>query len=104
MEARLVLVTHPSGDEASALARTLVQEGVAACVNIVPNVTSIYRWQGKVEADDEALLIIKTRADAITDLEKRVLALHPYDTPEFVVIEPCSVNQRYLSWLLASAG
>lgn len=102
MEARLVLVTHPEGEEAVTLARALVEEGAAACVNIVPGITSVYRWQGRIESDREALLVIKTCSGRLAELEKRVISLHPYDTPEFVVIDPSAVNERYLAWLTAA--
>lgn len=100
---RLVLVTAPPG-EAAALARALVSERLAACVNVLAGVTSVYRWQGAVQEDGEALLVVKTRADRLAALEARVLELHPYDVPEFVVVEPAHVEARYRAWLAAEAG
>ena len=81
------------------MAAELVSSGLAACVNIIPSITSIYTWQGKVETEQEVLLVIKTLASHLAELEVNVLALHPYDTPEFIVIDPANVNEKYLAWL-----
>lgn len=101
---RLVLVTAPPGAPAAELARALVTERLAACVNVLGGVTSVYRWEGAVQSDAEALLLIKTRADRLAALEARVGELHPYDVPEFVVLEPAHVEARYRAWLAAEAG
>jgi len=98
--ARVVLCTAPSGDVARELARTLVGEGLAACANLVPGVVSIYRWQGEVEEDAEVLLVLKAPAARLEALERRLLELHPYDTPELVALAPEHVEARYLDWLL----
>lgn len=101
-DALVVLITF--GDDASArtLARAVVGEGLAACVNIVPGVRSIYAWQGEVQDDAEVLAIVKTTRDGAAALARRVAELHPYDTPEFVAIEPALVDGAYLRWLVAS--
>lgn len=96
---RVVLVTHPDADGARALARTLVDERLAACVNVVPGLTSIYRWQGKVHEDAEVQLLIKTREGRIGDLKHRVSALHPYEVPEILVLPTDGGNRRYLDWV-----
>ena len=96
----LVLVTA-SESEAAGLARTLVEEGLAACVNRVA-VASTYRWKETVETEDETLLIIKTADDCAAALEKRVQELHSYEVPEFVVLEPAAVSDTYLDWLLSA--
>lgn len=101
---RLILVTAPPGAPAGDLARALVAEGLAACVNILPQVTSVYRWEGAVQEEPEAMLIIKSRHDRLPALEGRLLELHPYDVPEFVVLEPGHVEARYLAWLQAEAS
>lgn len=98
-EARVVLSTAPDETRARALARELVDRGLAACVNILPGATSIYRWQGAVEEAREVLLVIKTVAARQAELERVWLELHPYDVPEFVVLAPQSVEPRYLAWL-----
>lgn len=96
----LVLMTA-SEAEAANLARTLVEERLAACVNTAP-VSSTYRWEGKVTEDREVLLIAKTITARVDALEKRVQELHSYDVPEFLVLEPTAVADTYLSWLLAA--
>lgn len=102
MQARIVLVTAPDSERAAEISRKLVAEGLAACVNILPGITSIYRWQGKLEESAEVLMAIKSTADRLPELEQRVMELHPYDTPEFVALEPGFVSERYLSWLVDS--
>ena len=97
--ARLVLVTTPNADVARVLARTLVEERHAACGNVVPGLTSIYRWQGAVEEASEALLILKTSADRLGALSTRVTELHPYDVPEVLALGIEAGNQPYLNWL-----
>jgi len=97
--ARLVLTTV--GDRASAerLARSLVEERLAACVNLLPGVHSIYRWEGSVEASDEILLVIKTTHAAHAALAARVRAQHPYELPELVTLDPAHVDPAYLRWI-----
>jgi periplasmic divalent cation tolerance protein len=103
-EARLIVTTAGSRDEAEHIARALVDERLAACVNIVPGLTSIYRWQGKVEAAPELLLLIKTTAANLTQLEEAVRRLHSYEIPEFLVLTPESASNPYLDWLLSEAN
>lgn len=102
VSARLALTTIGSSDEAQRLARTLVERRLAACVNLVPNLTSIYRWQGAVEQADEILLLIKTTVGQLSALEAAIRDLHSYDVPEFVVLNIESGSQPYLAWLLDS--
>lgn len=102
--ARVVLVTAPDMDCARALAQALVGERVAACANLLPGVTSIYRWEGEVQEDPEVLLVVKTRADRLGEVERIVARLHPYEVPEVVALQPSAVESRYLDWLLASSG
>jgi periplasmic divalent cation tolerance protein len=100
--ARVVLITHPESG-AEAFARGLVERGLAACVNLVP-VTSVYRWQGDVQADPEVLLIAKTRSARVPELEQVLVDEHPYEVPECVTLEPAEVQATYLAWLLGETG
>jgi periplasmic divalent cation tolerance protein len=101
-DVRLVLTTAGSGDEAEHIAHSLVDERLAACVNIIPGLTSIYRWKGEVEAAAEILLLIKTTTHNLAPLEEAIRRLHSYEVPEFLVLHPESVSQPYLNWLCKS--
>jgi len=96
----VVLVTAPTADRASALARALVEERLAACGNVLPGMRSIYRWEGKVEDEPEALLVLKTTRDRFEALRDRVLALHPYQTPEVVALPVETGSAAYLAWVV----
>jgi periplasmic divalent cation tolerance protein len=96
-----VLVTAPDAEVAGRIARSLVEERLAACVNILP-VRSVYTWEGKVEDASENMLVIKTAAAAWERLEARVKALHPYDVPEIVALPLARGSRPYLSWIDAS--
>ena len=98
-ETRVVLITAPDREVAGRLARSFVAERLAACVNLVEGVTSVYRWEGQVEEASEVLLVVKTVAARLTALESRLLELHPYDVPEFVSLAPESVQPSYAHWL-----
>ncbi len=100
---RIVLVTAPP-DRADDLARTLVQERLAACINVVPGVTSHYVWQGRQEADSEALLIAKVPAAGLEAFTTRVKALHPYEVPEVVALEPVGGSSDYMDWVRKGGG
>lgn len=95
----VVYVTAGSPEEADKLARALVEERLAACVNRIKSVQSIYRWQGQVEQSDEELLIIKSRRDLFPALEKRVRELHSYEVPEIVALPLVDGSANYLKWL-----
>lgn len=97
---RLVIVTAPM-ESAAALGRTVVEEKLAACVNIVPKVRSIYTWQGKLEDTEEAMLFFKTTDEGQKDLSRRLKALHSYDVPEIITIEVKDTegNLDYLNWV-----
>lgn len=103
-DAVVVLTTMGADADAAALARTLVEEGLAACVNVLPPMTSFYRWKGAVEQDREQQLIIKTTAGRVAALEARLRALHPYEVPEFLVLRVAGGSDAYLEWLRDSAG
>lgn len=95
----LVLTTMPDDDTAEALARTLVEERLAACVNIGAAMTSVYRWRDEIETAAERPLIIKTTRPLVEPLRQRMKALHPYELPEFVVIESHAASEEYLNWV-----
>lgn len=95
----VVLATAPDETVAERIATTLLEEQLAACVNLLPAVRSIYRWQGKIERAEEVQLIIKTRESRVDALIERIAALHPYDTPEILVLPVAAGGARYLSWI-----
>ncbi len=98
----LVLVTVPDLKTARKLAQAALKGHLAACVNIVPEIESHYWWQGKLEKSSEFLLLFKTTKVKLPGLQKSILANHPYDTPEFVVLPIEHGNERYCAWLLES--
>lgn len=95
----IVLTTLGAQADAAAFARVLVDERLAACVNVVPEMTSVYRWKGAIEEDREQQLIIKTTSDRVAALEARFHELHPYEVPEFLVIGVTGGSPAYLEWL-----
>jgi periplasmic divalent cation tolerance protein len=100
--ALVVLVTVPSSEEGTRLARIVVESRLAACVNVIPGVTSIYRWEGRVEESGECLLIMKSDADRYPDLEDRIRSLHPYDVPEIIALPVEKGSPAYLDWIRRS--
>jgi periplasmic divalent cation tolerance protein len=98
----VVLVTCPSAEKAAEIARALVEERFAACGNVVPAVRSIYRWEGKIQDDAEALLVIKTERRLVPDLKARLPALHPYQVPELLVLPVEDGLAPYLDWIAVS--
>jgi periplasmic divalent cation tolerance protein len=99
---RLVLTTAANREEAERIAHTLVEERLAACVNLLPGMHSVYRWQGKVESAEEVQLLIKTRDGTVDQVCRRLHQLHSYEVPEFLVLEAHGESEAYLQWLLAS--
>lgn len=99
----VVFVTTATHEEAANIADALVTERLAACVNIIPAIESIYRWEGEVKRDRESLMIIKTTAERYADLERRVKELHSYSTPEVVVLSIEGGSAEYLAWLRESS-
>jgi len=99
--AQIVLCTVPNESTAESLAKALVEAGLAACVNIVPAVRSIYRYQGKIEDDRELMLVIKTQALRYAELEQCIRALHPYQVPEVLAFDVAQGSAAYLAWLMA---
>ena len=98
-DALIVLMTVPDADTGARIGRTLVDEQLAACVNIVPAIRSIYRWQGQVNDEAEALCLIKTRRALYDQLRERATALHPYEVPELLGLAPAAGNEPYLRWI-----
>jgi periplasmic divalent cation tolerance protein len=104
MRAVVVLTTVGADFDARALAHALVDARLAACVNIVPGVHSVYRWEGRVTGDDEQLLVMKTTGERVDALREELFRRHPYDVPEFVVLPVESTSDAYGTWLLASVA
>lgn len=98
----IALTTFPVDGDVEAFARALVDERLAACVNVLDGVTSVYRWQSAVQVERERQLILKTTADRVDALRERVLALHPYDVPEFLVLTASSGSEAYMKWVEGS--
>ena len=98
----VVLVTAPDLKTARKLARAALQARLIACVNLVPRIESHYWWQGQIESSVEVMLVFKTARTKLRALEKLILELHPYDTPEFLVLPLSAGNERYLRWLSRS--
>ena len=100
----VALTTVASQDDAERIARSLVEKGLAACVNIVPGVVSIYRWKDGIERDQEWLLVIKTRGERFAALKTALIAEHPYELPELVALPIAAGHQPYLDWLDAAVN
>jgi periplasmic divalent cation tolerance protein len=98
-QARIVLTTVSSKEEALRIATALVEEHLAACVNLIDGIHSIYRWQGAVESADEIQLVIKTSVEKLELLEAAIQRLHSYDVPEFLVLPVENGSKAYLHWL-----
>ena len=103
-QVRVVLVTAPDAETGARIARTLVEEQLIACANLVPGIRSIYRWEGRVADEAEVLLVLKTRASACAALAARVKALHPYELPEVVALPVVAGSEAYLDWVIAESG
>ena len=98
----IVLTTLGSDIDPAMLALRLVEERLAACVNVLPEMESFFRWHGAVERDRERQLLIKTRAALVPELQRRVLEMHPYELPEFLVLSVSAGSEAYLKWITAS--
>ena len=95
----LVLCTVPDRGSAEHIAAALVEERLAACVNIIPGIASVYRWKGAIEKDEELLLLIKTSQGRYQSLEQRIRTLHPYELPEIIAVPIQTGQQDYLQWI-----
>jgi periplasmic divalent cation tolerance protein len=98
----MVVVTAPSPDIADRMVTAVVEEGLAACGNIVPGVTSIYRWEGAVQRDSEVLILFKTTRAGLAQLMKRVEEIHPYEVPEVLAVPVAAGLEAYTAWVAAS--
>lgn len=104
IKARVVLTTAGSQEEAQKIAHALVERKLAACVNIVSRIESVYRWQGKVESATEWLLIVKTTDEAFPSVRDAIKELHSYDLPECVMLEIADGSEGYLGWIGENVG
>lgn len=95
----IVLTTIPADADGPAFGRTLVEERLAACVNLLPIMESVYRWEGRVEHESERQVVIKTARERVVALWDRVREMHPYEVPEFVVLPIVDGNDAYLRWM-----
>jgi len=98
-EARVVFCTAPTGDIAAQIARELVQRRLAACVNVIPGISSVYRWKGSITTDTEQLLVIKTSGSLMDSLQQAIQELHPYELPEIIAVPIVGGLPAYLSWI-----
>ncbi len=96
---QVILCTCPSRDVASLIAKTLVTKKLAACVNIIPNVTSVYTWEDELQFDDELQLVIKATSDLFSGISAKIHELHPYETPEIIAMNIQQGDDNYLHWI-----
>ena len=97
-----VYVTHTDADAARALGRKLVEEGLAACANILPGMQTVYRWQGRIVEGSEAVMIVKTRADLVAAVQARIVTQHPYEGPCVAALPVTDGSADYLAWISRS--
>jgi len=100
----IVYTTFPDEENARAVARALVEENLAACVNLIPNMRSIYRWEGELEEAVEIVGIVKTRWELIERIEARIKELHPYETPAIIHLDVAGAERGTLAWLMGQTG
>lgn len=100
----VIYSTFPNAENALSVGRDLVESGLAACINILPAMHSVYRWKGAIEEADEAVAIFKTGGNRVKALTKAIEETHPYDTPAIVVVPITGGSERYLEWILAETG
>ncbi len=103
-EYQIILNTCPDQDQAIRLANVLIEKNLAACVNIVPGLTSIYKWEGKTQTGTEVLLIIKTRSDCYAKVESTISSQHPYELPEIISVPLENGLKKYLDWIDNATG
>ena len=100
----VALTTGPDAETLAEIGRRVVENRLAACVNVLDGVTSVYRWRGRIEEEGEALAIIKTTESRLDELERSVLELHPYEEPEFIALPVLSGSAGYLDWVVGSVA
>ena len=104
MSALICLCTCPDEATAARIAQALLDERLAACVNLLPGVRSLYRWQGRIEQAGEVLMLVKTTAARLVTLRERILELHPYELPEVIAVEAAAGLPAYLDWIAAETA
>lgn len=104
MSANLIYVTAATAEKAVEIGRAAVESRLAACANVLPGMTSVYRWEGKVQEDSEAVLILKTRQELVADLVAKVKELHDYDCPCVVVLPISGGNDDFIAWIVAETS
>lgn len=95
----IILCTTNSKDSAETIATYIIKENLAACVNIIPKITSIYKWENKIEKDEEFLMLIKTKKDLFNKVKEKIKIIHPYEVPEIISVEISEGNTDYLKWI-----
>ena len=104
MSYKLAYITINSLENAEKIAEKIIQKKLAACVNIIPKITSVYEWKGKIQKDKEVVMIAKTTKKQFESLQKEILALHPYEVPAILNISITGGHQPYLNWLTTQCG
>ncbi|MFV2060219.1 MAG: divalent-cation tolerance protein CutA [Gammaproteobacteria bacterium] len=99
MNYHVIYCTCPNNEVANTISKVLVENKLAACVNILPNITSIYRWQGELQRDQEQLLLIKSRSDKFEDIKQAIIKYHPYELPEIIAVSIDNAVPNYLNWI-----
>ncbi len=102
MDFAIILTTASATEEGRSIANTLVEKQLAACVNIIPKISSVYRWEGQIQSETEVLLLIKTTKDLEAEVYREVQAVHSYDTPELITLPITNGSETYLDWLTAA--
>ena len=97
----IVFVTVPDEETSKKIASALLEKNLAACINVLPGVTSTYRWEGKIQSSSESLMKIKSKSSLFSELKEEISQLHPYSVPEIVGISTSHVNEPYLKWAMA---
>ena len=100
----MVLMTAPDAETGERVGRVVVDERLAACANVVPGITSIFRWEGEIKKEAEVLVILKTTVDGVGRLMERVAELHPYDVPELLALPAETGAEKYLNWVKSEVG
>ena len=104
MDFAIILTTASAVEEGQSIANTLVEKQLAACVNIIPNISSVYRWEGQIQSETEVLLLIKTTKDLEAKVYREVQKVHSYDTPELITLPITNGSKTYLDWMTNAVG
>lgn len=103
-EVRVVLVTAPDRETGRKLARAVTEARLAACGNVIPGLTSVYRWEGRIEEDEEVLILFKTTESSLSSMMDMIVELHPYEIPEFLALHVSTGHLPYMEWVLRETG